>query len=704
MFDIRTHSLALGEQTLTFETGKMARLAQGAVHASYGETHLLTTIGIAPGREGADFFPLSVDFMGKFYATGRIKYSKVNKREGKLSDDEVLMSRMIDRPLRPMFPKSTRNEVQCIVTLLQSDGLHNPGALGINAASMAMLLSGLPLESAVGAVRVGMTDSGEFFLDPTYEQSEKGKLDLLVAGTADAILMVEAGADQVDSATMLRALQFAHGYIQQIVAFQQDFLAQHTVTPVELTLSKPTPEAKKAVESFVTKADFAALRGRTKFAIKDAIHALEERVLERFATEIDDPENPITKGDLLYYLDKGFAAAMRERIFTDGKRIDDRACDEVRPLHSEVHLLSRVHGTGLFTRGETQALTTVTIGGPGDKQYLDDAHRPEHHKQFFHHYNFPPYSVGEVGRLGPSKRREIGHGALGERGLTAVMPTKEDNFPYTVRTTTEILAGNGSTSMAAVCGQTLALMDAGVPIKAPISGVAMGLMMNSDGQYRILTDIQSFEDFDGDMDFKVVGTKNTITALQMDMKVKGLPMSVLEEAFQAAEKARAHILEHMLSVIPGPRKEMSPYAPRITSFYIKPEDIGAVIGKGGETIQGLCADYEVTIDIEDDGLVMITSTNGENARKAEAAIRQIVWEPEVGDLFMGATVKTILEFGAFVEYAPGKDAMLHISEIADERVENVRDYLHEGQKVNVKYKGHDPKGRMRLTMKGIPQG
>jgi len=698
MTHVKTSALQLGEKQLTFETGRMAALAQGAVFATYGDTAMLATVGVSDGRPGTDFFPLSVEFVGKFYASGRIKYSKINKREGKLSDAEVLMCRMIDRPLRPMFPKNTRNEVQAIVSLLQTNGINNPSACGINATSMSMLVAGLPLESPVGAVRVGMDDDGNFFLDPTYEQSEKGKLDLLVAGTDDAILMVEAGANMVDNDTMLRAMEWAHDHVKKIVQFQKDFLAEHDITPVELITADHHKDNKTAVHETISSADFDSIAGPTKHHIKGRMTELKDQLMEKYEAQIEDEESEITKGGLAYYFEKGFAASMRRRIFEDGKRIDERKNDEVRQLTCDVTVLPRLHGSALFKRGETQSFTVVTLGSPGEIQYHDEPHRPEYTSQFFHHYNFPPFCVGEVRRLGPTKRREVGHGALGERGLSYVMPTTEEGFPYTVRTTTEILAGNGSTSMAAVCGQTLSLMDAGVPIKAPISGVAMGLMMNDNGDYRILTDIQSFEDFDGDMDFKVIGTGDKITALQMDMKVKGLSMDVLKEAFAAAEKARKHILDAMLNTIPGVRKEMNPHAPRITSFMINPDMIKVVIGKGGETIQGIVADFGVNVDIEDSGLVMITSDNGDSAKGAEEKIRSLVYEPEIGDEFNFCTVKKIMDFGAFIEYMPGKEALMHISQMSKERVHQVTDVMNEGDKVDVRYGGNDPKGRMRLEL------
>ncbi len=696
----QTVSVEIGGKSLSFQTGKLALLADGSTVVTYGNTVILCTAGMSEtAKEGTDFFPMMVDFDPKFYATGKLKGSRFLKRESRPPESAILTARMIDRPLRPLFPKAMRNDVQVIGTLLQGDGKHTVTATAINAASMAVLLGGLPLEAPVGAVRVGMKEDGSYFLDPTFEEVENGKLDLILAGTEDAVLMMEAGANLVSDKEMLGALEFGHAEIKKICALQKELLKKvGTIEQKVPTLQEHNEFAKELVAQYLTDADFEAIVGVEKKDIKIKMHEAEEKLLTACAEKIENGE--ISKGDLMYFFEKRFAATMRKRVFETGKRIDGRTVDEVRPLQCEVGLFPRVHGSALFQRGETQSLSMMTFGGPGEYQIIDDPDQDETKKYYMHHYNFPPYAVGEVKPLRSTGRREIGHGMLAERALRYVMPKRiEDKFPYTVRVVSEILTCNGSSSMASVCGSTLSLMDAGVQIKRPISGVAMGLLMNSEtGDYRVLTDIMSFEDFDGDMDFKVTGDEKGITALQLDIKVKGLKLSLLEEALKKAQVARAHILDAMLKAIPEPRKQMSEFAPRIDSFQINPEFIRVVIGKGGETIQRLCADYNVSIDIEDDGLVMITSTDQEGARKARAEIDAMTYEPKTGDEFEG-TVKSIMDFGVFVEFLPGKEALVHVSEMANERVNHPGDVVKEGQKVKVKIMGTDKMGRTQLSMK-----
>jgi polyribonucleotide nucleotidyltransferase len=700
MKETQSVSVSVGDKNLVFETGKFAHQAQGAVTATYGETIVFSTAGMNDEvKEGTDFFPMMVDFEPKFYATGKLKGSRFSKREARPPESAILTARMIDRPLRPLFPKNMRNDVQVVATLFQADGIHTTTATAINAASAAVMVAGLPMEAPVGAVRVGMKSDGSYFLDPTFEEVEDGLLDIVLAGTEDAILMVEAGAALISDEQMLKALEFGHTEIKKICKVQQELLQK--IGPIEKkvpTLYEPSPEAKKVVDEILTEADFESIKGVEKKDIKAAFHVAEDKLFDAIAEKIENEE--ITKKDVMYFFEKRFAETMRKRVFETGKRIDDRNIDEVRPLKCEVGLFPRVHGSALFQRGETQALSMTTVAGPGDHLIIDDPDRPENQKYYMHHYNFPPYSVGEVRPMRFTGRREIGHGALAERALRYVMPNrKNDNFPYTVRVVSEILTCNGSSSMASVCGSTLTLMDAGVPIKRPISGVAMGLLLNAEsGDYRILTDIMSFEDFDGDMDFKVAGDEKGITSLQLDIKVKGLKLSLLEEALTKSKIARTHILKSMTDCISEPRKEMNFYAPRIDSFHINPDSIRIVIGKGGETIQSLCADYDVTIDIEDDGLIMITSTNQENAKKARSAIETLVYEPTVGDVFEG-TVKSIMDFGVFVEYLPGKEALVHVSAMADNRVNHPSDVVSEGQKVKVKIMGTDKMGRTQLSMK-----
>ncbi len=699
MNNVQKTSVSVDDKTLEFETGRLALQADGAAVASYGETIILAAGQMGDPREGMDFFPLLVDFEPKFYATGKIKGSRFIKRETRPPDSAILVSRLVDRTMRPLFPKGTKNNVQLTLTLIQADGEHSAAATAINAASMAALLAGMPIEAPVGAVRVGMRENGEYFLDPTYEEIETEKLDLVVSGTEDAILMMEAGASLVSDEQIIGALEFAHERIKKICVAQKEFIAKMKIEKREPALSILPEEAIEAVGKVFSDADFDSISGKRKREVKEQLHEKEEQLLEKYESEIE--EGTLLKGDLLKAFGKKFALSLRRRAFEKGIRLDERKFDEVRPIHVEVGLFPRLHGSALFQRGETQSLSILTVGGPSDGEIVDDPDRPEFTKQYLHHYNFPGYSVGEVKPNRGASRRDIGHGALGARAIMSVLPTAEkDNFPYFLRVVSEITSCNGSSSMAATCGSTLALMDAGIPIKAVIAGVAMGLFMDQDsGKYEILTDIQSFEDFDGDMDLKITGDENGITAVQMDIKVKGLDLSLLKEAFTKAKVARTSILKDMKKVIPEARKEMSDFAPRVYSMKINPDFIRDVIGKGGETIQKMCADFNVDINIEDDGRIAITAKNGKDADDAQKRIESITYEPKSGDIFENAIVKNIMEFGAFVEFLPGKEALVHISEIAEKRVEKVTDYLKEGQKVKVKIIGKDKMGRTKLTMK-----
>jgi len=698
MAKIESVSAKIGEKELSFETGKLALQADGATVVTYGDVVIMVSACMTEGaREGCDFFPLMVDFDPKFYATGKLKNSRFMKREARPPESAILISRMTDRPLRPLFNKETRNDVQIVGTLLQANGQNSPATTMINGASMACQLGGFPIEAPVGAVRVGMKDEGGFYLDPSFEEIEKGKLDLVLAGTEDAILMVEAGANLISDEEMLRALEFGHEEIKKICKLQKDLVAKVKIEKKEAVLAQHNEEAKKLVEEYLTDKDFEEIKGVLKKEIKGAMHKVEDKLMTACADKIE--EGVVTKGELMYFFEKRFARTMRSQVFKTGKRIDNREVDEVRPLLCEVGLYPRLHGSALFQRGETQALSITTVGAPGDHLIVNDPDQDETKKYYMHHYNFPPYSVGEVRPMRGTGRREIGHGMLAERALKYVMPDRvNDNFPYTIRVVSEIMTCNGSSSMASVCGSTLTLMDAGIPIKTPISGVAMGLMMEEGGDYRILTDIMGFEDFDGDMDFKVTGDANSITALQLDIKVKGLKMSLLKEALEKAKIARAHILSAMIKAIPEARKEMSNFAPRVEAIQINPEFIRIVIGKGGETIHRLSDEYGVQIDIEDDGLVMISSTDQENGKKAREEIEAMTYEPKTGDVFEG-TVKSIMDFGAFVEFLPGKEALVHVSEMANERVDHPSSVVKEGDKVKVKIMGTDKMGRTQLSMK-----
>ncbi len=697
--DVKKFSVDFGGEEMTFETGRMAQQAQGAVFATHGNIAILATVGMAPNpREGIDFFPLMVDFEEKFYAAGKMKGSRFVKREGRPSDTSVLNSRLIDRPLRPLFPKGMKNDVQVICTMLQTDEKRSAVSVAMCAASMALQISGIPIEAPIAGVQVGMKEDGSFIIEPSYDEAENGKLNLIVAGTEDAIMMVEAGAQLVSNEEMLAALEFAHKEIKKICKAQKEFATQHSIEPKEPMFKEEAEAEKEAVSKHISEAELDNVAG-LKHDVKDKTHALEDKLIEACEAEIE--EGTLNAGKLKGELGKAIAQSMRKRVFETGKRLDGRAVDEIRPITVEVGVLPRLHGSALFQRGETQALSVATLAGPGDAKLIDTPHKAEYKKTYIHHYNFPPYSVGEVKPMRGTNRREIGHGALAERALLPMIPDTKDNFAYTMRVVSEILSCNGSSSMASVCGSTLCLMDAGVPIKRAIAGIAMGLLMKDDGKYEILTDIQGFEDFDGDMDFKVAGDEEGITALQMDIKVKGLDLNLLKQALEKAQVARQSLLKDMKAVIPEPRKEMNQHAPRIDSFYIDPEYIREVIGKGGETIQGLCADYDVSIDLEDDGLVMVTASNQENGLKVKKIIQNIAYKPQVGDVFEDAIVKNIMDFGAFVEYLPKKEALVHISEITDARVDKVTDYLKEGQKITVKLIGIDNMGRAKLTMKGL---
>ena len=695
MGEKKTFSVEIGGKNLIFETGKLAQQADGAVLAKYGEIAILATAQMSAPR-GADFFPMLVDFEAKFYASGKMKGSRFSKREARPPDSAILSARLIDRTLRPLFPKNTRSDIQIIATMLQSDETFSPNATAINAASMAVQLSGFPVESPVGAVRVGLRENDEFFLDPTFDEIKNGKLDLIIAGTEDAILMVEAGANLISDEKMIAAFEFAHAEIKKICAAQKKFLENFSIEKKELILAEENLDAKNAVEKIFSEKDFDEISGDKK-KVKKKISEMQKKLFENFANEI--AAEKFSEKNLQKYFEKNFAASLRRRVFEKKIRLDERAPDEIRALSCEVGILPRLHGSAIFQRGETQAFSVVTVGGPGDEKIVDDPEQPEFKKRYLHHYNFPPFSVGETRPMRGPGRREIGHGELAHRALRYVIPEKNENFPYVLRVVSEILACNGSSSMASVCGSTLSLMDAGIKIKTPIAGIAMGLLFENSEKYEILTDIQGFEDFDGDMDFKVAGDENGITALQLDMKIKGLKIEILKNAFAKAKIARQKILTEMKKTISAPREKMSDFAPRVFSIKINPDFIREIIGKGGENIQKICAENSVEIDIEDSGLVFITAKNGDDAENTKKIILGIAHEPEPGEIFENCEVKKITDFGAFVEFLPKKEALVHISEMADHRVEKVSDILKLGQKITVQFLGADKMGRQRLTMK-----
>ncbi|MFH1429503.1 MAG: polyribonucleotide nucleotidyltransferase [Candidatus Margulisiibacteriota bacterium] len=698
---------------LVLETGRMAKQANGSVLAQYGNTVVLATAVMSDKpKEGTDFFPLTVDYIEKMYAAGKIP-GGFFKRESRPSTDATLIARLIDRPIRPLFPEGIFNAVHIVITVLAYDGENAPDVLGTIAASAAISISDIPFAGPVGAVNVGLLD-GKLVINPTVEQVEKSELALSIAGTKDAITMVEAGANELTESTMLEAIQEGHREIKNLVAFQEQF-AQKAGQPKRV-IAKPEVNEQiiEKVNDLGTPKIKAALNIQGKMAQYDALDQAQTDVLNeiqkdhraKIAQETGLTgkalEIVLTKEDALIQkqVSSEFESLMkkmvRENITIQKIRADQRKLDEIRALSCEVGTLPCVHGSGLFTRGETQALAVATLGTGLDEQIIDGLY--EGKKRFYLHYNFPPFSVGEASFMRGPGRRELGHGALAERALLPMIPEK-DKFPYTIRLVSEILESNGSSSMASVCGGTLAMMDAGIPIKAPVAGIAMGLIKEGE-DYVILTDIQGLEDHYGDMDFKVAGTKDGITALQMDIKITGISEPIMKEALEQAKVARLKILEKMEEAIQTPREELSEFAPRIESLKINPEKIGALIGPGGKVIKGIQESCGVTIEIDDDGTVKIASNNGDSLKKAKAEVEAITMELEVGKTYQGK-VEKIVDFGAFVAIPGGKSALVHISEISDQRIGRVEDVLSVGDIIPVKIKGIDNQGRVSGTMKGI---
>ncbi len=693
-------SINLAGRTLKIETGILANQSHGAVTVSLGDTVVFASSMMGQAREGADFFPMMVDYEEKYYAAGKIKGSRFVKREGKPSERAVLNSRLIDRPIRPLFPKGMTNDVQLVCTVLSADLEVEPGTTALIAASAALSISGMPFLGPVGAVRMGLIvkdGKEELIVNPTYKEIEEGKLDLVVAGTAEAITMVEAAANEVSEDTMLRALDMAHQEIKKICALQEAFKQFYKKPTREPEIVVMPEEVKKAVADVITKEMLDAVTGKTKGEVKEKIHALEDMLKEKYKAEIE--AETLKEKDLMFMLNAMLESNMRNNILDKEIRLDGRKIDEIRPISCTVGVLPRPHGSALFQRGETQALSITTLGSPGSAQIVDTMDE-DVTKRYMHHYNFPPYSVGEVKPLRGPSRRDIGHGDLAERSLIPVLPTKEE-FPYTIWVVSEIMSCNGSSSMASVCGSTLSLMHAGVPIKKPVAGIAMGLISRdkdiSKG-YKILTDIQGMEDFAGDMDFKVTGTKDGINALQMDIKVKGLSVEVMREALERAKMARLQILEKMLEVMPAPNRELSKYAPMIMNLKINPDLIKVVIGKGGETIQKITAECDVEIDIEQDGLVVITAKDQESGQKAVDWVNRLTYIPKAGDEFEGKVTR-IMDFGAFVEFLPGKEGLVHISQLAWTRVNKVEDVVGLGDVLKVKLVEIDDQGRYNLSHK-----
>ncbi|MGS4167299.1 polyribonucleotide nucleotidyltransferase [Staphylococcus pseudintermedius] len=680
-------------QPLTIETGQLAKQANGAVLVRYGDTVVLSTATASKEPRDGDFFPLTVNYEEKMYAAGKIP-GGFKKREGRPGDEATLTARLIDRPIRPLFPDGYRHDVQIINTVLSADPNCSPEMAAMIGSSMALSVSDIPFQGPIAGVNVGYVD-GEYVINPNIEQREKSRLDLEVAGHKDAVNMVEAGASEITEAEMLEAILFGHEEIKRLCAFQEEIIAHLQPEKREFI---PEEKNQTLIDSVTQMTKDENLNGAIQTFDKqerDAnLDAIKERILANFENE-EDPENEALLKEVGTIINTLIKDEVRRLIADEKIRPDGRKPDEIRPLSSEVGLLPRAHGSGLFTRGQTQALSVLTLGSISEYQIIDGLGEEEH-KRFMHHYNFPNFSVGETGPVRAPGRREIGHGALGERALRYIIPD-EKTFPYTVRIVSEVLESNGSSSQASICGSTLALMDAGVPIKAPVAGIAMGLVTREES-YTILTDIQGMEDALGDMDFKVAGTTEGITAIQMDIKIDGLTKEVIEEALEQARKGRLAILEHMMQTIDQPRKELSAYAPKVEIMQIKPEKIRDVIGPGGKQINEIIDATGVKLDIEQDGTVFIGSTEQDMINQARAWIESIVREAEVGQVY-DAKVKRIEKFGAFVELFPGKDALVHISQISNERINKVEDVLNMGDTLKVKVTEIDKQGRVNASHK-----
>ena len=697
-------SISFDGRDIRLKVGLLAPQAGGSVLIQSGDTSVLVTATRAAGREGIDFLPLTVDYEERLYAAGRIPGGFL-RREGRPPEKVTLISRLIDRPLRPLFPGWLRDDLQVVATTLSMDEEVPPDVLAVTGASVAVILAKIPFLGPMAAVRVGLIGD-DFIINPTYKEIQEGDLDLVVAGTPDGVVMVEAGANQLPEQDIIEAIDFGYEAVRDLITAQREMMEQLGIT---LTVAEPevvdevlqsfiANQATEAVKKVLAQFDLGKIaRDEALDVIKDTnVKAAIAELPEEDPVKVRATEAPKLVSNLYKDLTKKL---MRAQILNDGVRVDGRKLDEVRPITCQVGLLpQRVHGTGLFTRGLTQVLSIATLGTPGDAQELADDLHPEDEKRYLHHYNFPPYSVGETRPLRPPGRREIGHGALAERALLPVIPPQE-KFPYVLRVVSEVLSSNGSTSMGSVCGSTLALMDAGVPITKPVSGAAMGLIKEGD-EVRILTDIQGIEDFLGDMDFKVAGTDTGITALQMDMKISGLRMEVIAKAIQQAGPARLHILEKMLAVLPQPRPQLSPFAPRLLTMKIDPDMIGLVIGPGGKTVKSITEQTRTKIDIDDDGTVTISSIDAEQADKARKIIYNMTRKLNEGEVYVGRVTR-IIQIGAFVEIMPGKEGMIHISQLAEGRVGKVEDELAVNDEVVVKVREIDNKGRLNLTRLGI---
>lgn len=691
---MHSYSIELGGRTLTMEIGKIAKQANGAVLVRYGDTAVVVAAtGTKTPREGVDFFPLTVDFEEKMYAVGKIPGGFI-KREGRPAETAILTSRLIDRPIRPMFPEGYHNDVQIVATAVSVDPDNAPDIPAMIGASCALSISDIPFEGPIAGVRVGMID-GQYIINPTIEQAKVSRLNLAVAGTKDAILMVEAGAKEISEDEMLDAIWFGHEEIKKLVEWQEKIMAEVGKPKMEVPVYEPPAELAAEIEAYGAEQLKAALMDANKLEREENVARIKAEIADAFMEKYPDNAK-----DVAYITQKLVKKIVRRTISVDKIRPDGRALDEVRPVTCEVGLLARPHGSALFTRGQTQILNVLALAPLSEAQTLDGL-GVELTKRYIHHYNFPPYSVGETKPLRSPGRREIGHGALAERALLPVIPSEEE-FPYAIRLVSETLESNGSSSMGSVCASTLSLMDAGVPIKAPVAGVAMGLVKDGD-YFTILTDIQGLEDALGDMDFKVAGTKNGITAIQMDIKIDGINKEIFKQALAQAKRGREHIMGIMLDCIAEPRKELSKYAPKITTIHADPEKISKIIGPGGKTIKKIVEETGAKIDIEEDGRVYIAAVNSEEAAKAIDMINGITAEAEVGKVYTGKVTR-LMAFGAFVEILPGKEGLVHISQLSTERVNKVEDVVSVGDEIVVKVTEIDQKGRINLSRKAVLAG
>ncbi len=688
---VKVFKKEIAGRTLEVEVGKLAQLSNGSCLLKYGKTAVLVNACASKApREGIDFFPLSVDYEEKMYAAGKIPGGFI-KREGRPTENAILTSRLIDRPIRPLFPKGYRNDVQIIATVLSVDMDCSPDIVAMIGSSIALSISDIPFQGPTASVHVGLVD-GKLVINPTSEEKELSQLDLVVSGTKDAVMMIEAGANEITEAQMLESILFAHEEIKNIISFIEEIVAEVGKEKQEVIVFEVDEDFDSEVRAYATSKISDAIRTKEKLERNEKIDLAKEDTLNYF---YDKYEENLDVKQINSILDSILKEETRNLILYDRVRPDDREHDEIRPISCEVDLLPKTHGSGLFTRGQTQVLSIVTLGAIGDVQILDGLGKEEF-KRYMHHYNFPPYSVGETRFLRSPGRREIGHGALAERALEPMIPSQDD-FPYAIRVVSEVLASNGSSSQASVCGSTLSLLDAGVPLKDMVAGIAMGLVKEDDS-VAILSDIQGMEDHLGDMDFKVAGTSKGITAIQMDIKIKGIDEPILRDALEQARVGRLHILDKMKEVIDSPRPELSPYAPRMLKMKIHPDKIREVIGSGGKTINKIIEDTGVKIDIENDGTIFIAAQTQEAGELALKIIENIVRDPEVGDIFKGKVIK-IMNFGAFVEILPGKEGLVHISNISHERINKVEDVLAVGDEIEVKVMEIDQQGKVNLSRK-----